>query len=172
MAAGVFQESILKSARVLPVPFINLQLGVWSLLATAAIMVYQDGEAVWQHGLFGGYSAITWLAIANSSIGGLLVSAIIRATSNLAKTYAVSFAILLADTSSYFLFDKPINSAFWAAAIVVIISSLLYLERPHPDPATTVADSTHAPTSGAPTTAAASTSASPSSYSSTKPKAD
>jgi drug/metabolite transporter (DMT)-like permease len=116
--------------RQLPIPFINVQLGFWSILATAGIIVVQDYDKVVEYGFFSGYTTASWLAILTSSAGGLLVAAIIRATSNLAKTYAVSFAILLADVISYFMFDKPIDSAFWAAAMVVIISSMLYLEAP------------------------------------------
>jgi UDP-sugar transporter A1/2/3 len=129
-AAGIYQEKILKQYCDLSINYLNAQLALFSLFTNGAAIFLQDSEVIFTHGFFHGYNTLTWCVVAVASLGGILVSLVIRHTSNLAKTYAVSMAILVVSFVSYLLDPQTtqLSLAWCLAACVVIISVLLFTD--------------------------------------------
>ena len=72
-----------------------------------------------------------------------MVAAVIRHTSNLAKSYAVSLSVFVSQLLSlYYFTDNDHNNTLtleWTlAAFVVVIASLLYIEPNHAPPVSEV----------------------------------
>ena len=137
-AAGVYQEKVLKKQIDLSIHYLNLQLAILSF-GTNLISIYvQDGALIAEKGFFFGYNFIVWFTIVCAATGGLLVALVIRYTSNLAKSYAVSLSIFMTQIVSYLFLGGNSATTFtlsWSlAASVVFISSLLYMEPSNSSP--------------------------------------
>jgi UDP-sugar transporter A1/2/3 len=159
-AAGIYQEKVLKQYIDLSINYLNAQLAIFSIVTNGVAIFLQDREVILEHGFFHGYNGLVWSVVLVASLGGIMVSLVIRHTSNLAKTYAVSFAIL-AVTFTQWLIDPTtaqITLSWCLAAMVVIISVLLFTDpaaQPPPlapSPVALSASSSSASTSTSPTT--------------------
>jgi UDP-sugar transporter A1/2/3 len=129
-AAGVYQEKILKQYVDLSINYLNAQLAFFSLFTNGTAIFLQDSEVIIKHGFFHGYNSLTWCVVLVASLGGILISLVIRHTSNLAKTYAVSMAILVVSFVSYLLDPQStqLSVTWYLAACVVIISVLVFTD--------------------------------------------
>lgn len=101
-----------------------------SVATNTLSILMQDRAQIAEKGFFFGYTGITWAVIAVSSLGGIIVAIVIRYTSNLAKSYAVSFTIFITSLITYVWLPESSNlSLQWLlAAVVVVISVLLYID--------------------------------------------
>jgi UDP-sugar transporter A1/2/3 len=106
------------------------QLATISVVTNTVSILLQDRQQISEHGFFYGYNFVVWCVIAVSSLGGIIVAIVIRYTSNLAKSYAVSFTIFITSLISYVYLPENSNlSMQWLlAAVVVVISVLLYID--------------------------------------------
>jgi UDP-sugar transporter A1/2/3 len=129
-AAGIYQEKILKKYIDLSINYLNAQLALFSLVTNGIAMFLQDSDTILEKGLFHGYNPLVWSVVMVASLGGIMVSLVIRHTSNLAKTYAVSMAILAVSFVSYWIDPNAaqLSVAWFLAAMVVIISVLLFTD--------------------------------------------
>ena len=126
--AGVYQEKIVKASLTYPIAYLNLQLCGYSIATNLVSMLIQDSHLVVSGRLLAGYTYLTWAVVFVQSVGGILVSVVIRYSSNLAKSYVVSVAIFASGIISYLFLDFEINALFLIGAVLVTCSVLLYNE--------------------------------------------
>lgn len=129
-AAGVYQEKVVKHHMSLSIHYLNIQLSALSVVTNSISIYMQDYQQISAKGFFFGYNLTVFAVIMVASLGGILVSVVIRYTSNMAKSYAVSFTIFITSLVSYVLMPDNSNlSLQWLlAAVVVVIAVLLYID--------------------------------------------
>jgi solute carrier family 35 (UDP-sugar transporter), member A1/2/3 len=123
--AGVYFEKILKGSEV-SVWMRNIQLGLFGTLIGLVGVAVKDGPGIAEHGFFYGYTAVTWLAIANQALGGLLVAVVVKYADNILKGYATSISIILSSVLSIWLFDFELSWLFGVGATLVIGAVYMY----------------------------------------------
>lgn len=109
--AGVYFEKVLKeSPHQSSVWIRNIQLGVYSLLASFfGGVVWQDGSGIMQHGFFEGYNWVVWTTIILQAAGGLIASIVIRDADNIVKNFATSISIVVSFFISVWMFQFPVS---------------------------------------------------------------
>ena len=118
-------------------------MAILSLFTNCISIFYQDGREIIQNGFFFGYTPIVYAIIVISGSGGLLVAAVIRYTSNLAKSYTVSLSIFATQLLSYcFIRTQDLSLEWTLAACVVVLSTLLYIEPNNSNQSTVQINST------------------------------
>ncbi|XP_041134302.1 UDP-N-acetylglucosamine transporter [Polyodon spathula] len=124
--AGVYFEKILKETKQ-SVWIRNIQLGLFgAVFGLMGVYVY-DGERVQEHGMFQGYSSLTWAVVSLQALGGLVIAAVIKYADNILKGFATSLSIILSTLISYFwLQDFVPTSVFFLGAVLVIAATFLY----------------------------------------------
>ncbi|KAK1164301.1 UDP-N-acetylglucosamine transporter [Acipenser oxyrinchus oxyrinchus] len=124
--AGVYFEKILKETKQ-SVWIRNIQLGLFgAVFGLMGVYVY-DGERVQEHGMFQGYSCLTWAVVSLQALGGLVIAAVIKYADNILKGFATSLSIILSTLISYFwLQDFVPTSVFFFGAMLVIAATFLY----------------------------------------------
>merc|ERR1719409_1034686 len=90
----------------------NIQLGAPSCMLGIATLYVQDKERVISGGFFQGCTNWTWVVVFLHSIGGLLVTAVMKFTDNLLKGLAMAGKLLTqtCHATFFFLFISQINS--------------------------------------------------------------
>ena len=123
--AGVYFEKILKGSEV-SVWMRNIQLGLFGAIIGLVGVVVKDGAEIAEHGFFYGYTYVTWLAIANQALGGLLVAVVVKYADNILKGYATSISIIISSVLSIWLFDFELSWLFGVGASMVIAAVYMY----------------------------------------------
>jgi len=130
--AGVWLERIVKSSNDVPIWLRNMQLGSISLFLGIVSVFVVDGEAVAADGFFQGYSWVTFFVVVQVSLGGLLVSLIMKYADNVVKGFATSLSIVLSSLVSWFIpsFNFVPSASFLVGSSLVIAATLLYSTIP------------------------------------------
>jgi UDP-sugar transporter A1/2/3 len=123
--AGVYFEKILKGSEV-SVWMRNIQLGLFGTVIGLVGVFVKDGAAVAENGFFYGYTSVTWLAIANQALGGLLVAVVVKYADNILKGYATSISIIVSSVLSIWLFDFQLSVLFGVGTSMVIAAVYMY----------------------------------------------
>lgn len=123
--AGVYFEKILKGSEV-SVWVRNIQLGFFGSILALGGAYFKDGDLIHEHGFFYGYQFVTWLAVLNQALGGLLVAVVIKYADNILKGYATSISIIVSSVCSVYLFDFVISAMFIIGSTLVIAATFLY----------------------------------------------
>jgi len=124
--AGVYFEKILKKSKV-TLWARNVQLSLSSIIFGFIFgCLLLDGNAIKEHGFFGGYTRWTILAILCQSFGGIIVSLVVKYADNILKGFANSISIILSCAISYLFFDFNITIIFVVGCIMVLYSTYLY----------------------------------------------
>lgn len=119
--AGVFCEKMLKASGGGNMAIRNIQLGVPALFFGLGAVMLQDRQVVMEKGFFHGYHEFTWAVIGLHSFGGLLVTVIMKLTSNIAKTFAIAISLVVSTIASIYLFNFIVTVNFvWGSAMVVL----------------------------------------------------
>lgn len=87
-------------------------------------------------GMFRGFDTLVWIMTFTNSVGGLLISIVIKYADNIMKAYAQSIAIIGAALGSWLLFDFKPNLLFLFGMTMVIASICMYTlfpNRPKPE---------------------------------------
>ena len=87
-------EVLLKGS-ALPLSHRNLQVAFISLILATARMLTSDGKALASSGFFQGYSPAVFGMVSLDSMGGLLVSMLLKYTSATLKNFASPIGIIL-----------------------------------------------------------------------------
>lgn len=104
----------------------QLQLCLFALSFSAAGMLVFDGALVRRQGLLAGYDAFVWVAVVNSSLGGLLVAAVVKYADNVLKTFATSVSIVLSALVSLLFFQFAPTAGFAVGTLLVTTAVAMY----------------------------------------------
>ncbi|KAF9925894.1 hypothetical protein FBU30_004419 [Linnemannia zychae] len=122
--AGCYFEKILKGAEA-DMWVRNIQLGLSGALFSLVAMFY-DRYRIMDGGFLQGYTAMTWIVVANQALGGLLVAIVVKYADNILKGFATSLSIIISGIISVYFFDFEPSIQFQLGTLVVILSTYLY----------------------------------------------
>ncbi|KAK6753539.1 hypothetical protein RB195_012872 [Necator americanus] len=131
--AGVYLEKVLKESRT-SVWMQNVRLSLIGLPVSMFSMWFYDWGHIQSDGFFRGWDATVVCLTLMNSIGGLLISVVIKYADNILKAYAQSIAIIGAAVGSWLLFDFVPGFLFTLGAVLVITSILMYTMYPYEPP--------------------------------------
>lgn len=125
--SGVYFERLIKINAKQSLWVRNFQLAMFCLAISTIAMIFQDSKAIWNDGLFQGYSILVWVVVFLQAFGGLIVAAVVKHADNVLKGFATSISIILSTLLSFYLFDNFNPSTnFYCGATIVIISTIMY----------------------------------------------
>lgn len=104
----------------------NIQLSIFGLIASILAAVLKDREAINVRGVFHGFNGTVWAMIVTASLGGLLVSLVVKYADNILKTFATSVSIIGTAILSTIFFDFKISVMFISGTAIVLFSIYLY----------------------------------------------
>ena len=87
-------ELLLKGS-TLPLPERNLQVATISLVLASVHMLTNDSAALRARGFFQGYNPAVWAMVSLDSVGGILVSMLLKYTTAMLKNFAAPIGIIL-----------------------------------------------------------------------------
>jgi UDP-galactose transporter len=126
--AGVLCEYLLKAgARHVTMSIRNVQLGVPSCLLGLVALHFQENEKLVNGGFFQGFTSWTWTVIVLHSLGGLLVTAVMKFADNLLKGFAMAASLVSACFFSVYFFHFVLTANFIFGALMVVLATFLYL---------------------------------------------
>ncbi|GBG33021.1 CMP-sialic acid transporter [Hondaea fermentalgiana] len=136
--AGTYTEKLFKSTgdstglgRVASsLWFKNLTLAGFSSILGIAMTLHKDGDSIRSQGFFHGFTGLVWFVILLQACGGLLIGAVLRYTSNMAKTFATAISMIISSLASVLLFDFRPGAAFVIGAALVACAVALYGSPP------------------------------------------
>lgn len=110
----------------------NMQLYFFGVLFNgAALVMGGSGDEDWSLlNFFQGYSATTWLVVANLAFSGLLVSWVMKFADSIVKVYATSLAMLLTTGISIAFFGLQPTLQLGLGLVVASLSVVLYYVSP------------------------------------------
>jgi len=123
--AGVYCEKMLKSGSS-NMAIRNIQLGVPALILGLLAAYISDGEKLRKHGFFQGYTWLTWIVVCLGSLGGLLVTVIMKYGDNIVKTIAVAISLVVSTTLSIYLFNFIPTLELVSGSALVVTATFLY----------------------------------------------
>lgn len=127
---GVYFELIVKTNAQISVHRRNFQLAFWSFLLATGSIIMNDGQSIQQKGLFQGFDGVVLLVILLQSLGGLLVSLMLKYADAILKGFATSVAIVLSTALSILVFHVNVSFMFYIGAGMVGVSLKLYSKYP------------------------------------------
>ncbi|CAJ0589992.1 unnamed protein product [Cylicocyclus nassatus] len=130
---SVYLEKVLKESKA-SVWIQNVRLSLIGLPVSIASMWFYDWQNIQNDGFFRGWDVLVICLTITNSVGGLLISIVIKYADNILKAYAQSIAIIGAAIGSWLLFDFVPGFFFTLGATLVILSILLYTKYPYEPP--------------------------------------
>lgn len=104
-----------------------VQLGMFSLPLAVLVAIFTDGAKVLSYDfLFQGFDAVVMTIVLLTTLGGLLVAAVMRYTSTLLKCIAVSLSICVCSSYTSVLGDEQISLCVVCGVFLVISSCFLF----------------------------------------------
>ncbi|CAI4222611.1 unnamed protein product [Auanema sp. JU1783] len=128
--AGVYLEKVLKESTT-SVWMQNVRIAMIGLPISFFSMWYYDWDNIQKHGALRGWDFLVLCLTVTNSVGGLLISIVIKYADNILKAYAQSMAIMGAAFGSWLLFDFNPGFFFMAGSLLVIISIIMYTTNPY-----------------------------------------
>mmetsp|Transcript_23236 Transcript_23236/g.37321 ORF Transcript_23236/g.37321 Transcript_23236/m.37321 type:complete len:359 (-) Transcript_23236:386-1462(-) len=126
--AGVLCERQLKhGSSNVSMSIRNVQLGVPSCCLGLAALYLQNSEQIITGGFFQGFTYWTWTVVFLHSLGGLLVTAVMKFADNLLKGFAMAASLISACFLSVHFFEFVLTSNFIFGALLVVFSTFMYL---------------------------------------------
>uniref|UniRef100_A0A158P9N5 UDP-N-acetylglucosamine transporter n=1 Tax=Angiostrongylus cantonensis TaxID=6313 RepID=A0A158P9N5_ANGCA len=134
--AGVYLEKVLKESKA-SVWVQNVRLALVGIPISIFSMLFYDGNDIRKEGFFRGWDMFVVLLTFTNSMGGLLISIVIRYADNILKAYAQSIAIVGAAIGSWLLFDFVPGFLFSLGTTLVMVSIVIYTMYPYQTPEST-----------------------------------
>ncbi|KJH44108.1 putative UDP-galactose/UDP-N-acetylglucosamine transporter srf-3 [Dictyocaulus viviparus] len=131
--AGVYLEKMLKSSAT-SVWMQNVRLALVGIPISIFSMFFYDWENIQKDGFFRGWDIFVVSLMVTNSVGGLLISIVIKYADNIMKAYAQSVAIIGAAIGSWLLFNFIPGFLFTIGTILVMISMVMYTTFPYEPP--------------------------------------
>ncbi|KAL3110790.1 hypothetical protein niasHT_016745 [Heterodera trifolii] len=127
---GVYLELVQKQSKV-DVWMQNIQMALFGLFVGLALVLAKERERIQKEGAFVGYDPLVWLMTVNNTLGGLLISMVIKYADNIMKAYAQSTAAILgAAFGSWLFFNFVPNRLFAFGTALVTLSVYLFNRFP------------------------------------------
>lgn len=118
--SAVYTEATLKTQK-LPLNLQNIFLYSFGILVN--FLVHLTGNH--SSGFLDGFSVWVWVIIVSQALNGLIMSAVMKHSSNLTRLFIISFSMLVNGLLSYLLFQLQLTLLFFLA--VVLIGFAIYL---------------------------------------------
>ncbi|VDK20151.1 unnamed protein product [Anisakis simplex] len=129
LITGVYLEKMLKQSDV-NIWMQNIRLSLISIPISAVSVLLNDHNRIAEGNTFRGFDTLVWILTFTNSLGGLLISIVIKYADNILKAYAQSAAIIGAAIGSWILFDFVPNLMFTLGAGTVLLSVYIYSAYP------------------------------------------
>ena len=133
--AGVYFEKLLKGSGAKSDASLwmkNFQMYLFCTIVAIALSLAKDGPSFVEKGFFYGYNHTVYFLICFQTLGGLLISLVMKYTDNIIKNFGSAAAILLATIGSHLIFGTQIGGFFAFGTLLVAGSSFLYNMSPPP----------------------------------------
>ena len=108
----------------LPLAQRNLQVATISLILASIHMLNHDSEALRRGGFFQGYTPGVWAMVSLDSVGGILVSMLLKYTNAMLKNFAAPIGIILNCLLSRYVLK---NSSFKPNKLFLLGTTLVLL---------------------------------------------
>lgn len=104
---------------------------VGSLCLLASTYKSPDGEAIRQHGLFYGWTPLTWIPVLFNAVGGILVGLVTSYAGGVRKGFVIVSALTVTALLQ-FIFDGKAPSPYCLVALPLVITSIsIYQKYPY-----------------------------------------
>ena len=133
--AGVYFEKLLKGSGAKSEASLwmkNFQMYFFCTIVAICLCMVKDGAGIAEHGFFYGYNRTVYFLCCFQSLGGLMISLVMKYTDNIIKNFGSAAAILLATIGSHVIFDTHIGNFFALGTLLVASSTYLYGVSPPP----------------------------------------
>ncbi|XP_070541746.1 probable UDP-sugar transporter protein SLC35A4 [Ptychodera flava] len=127
--AGVYTEYILKKNYQLSLHLQNILLYIFGLFMNYFTYISTTWNASSESGFFQGFTALTFIIVMTQAANGLIMSAVMKHTSNIIRLFIITCAMLVTTTLSMLLFNLQLNVYYWIAFVLVFLALLLYHKR-------------------------------------------
>lgn len=129
--AGVYSEYVLKKEYELSLSVQNMVLYAYGVLCNglAYVIVPSDKGFGSPSGFFAGYSVYTWIIIVTQAANGLIMSVIMKHSSNITRLFYISCAMLVTTVLSVTVLSLRLNWYFVAACFLVVVALYLYHKK-------------------------------------------
>ena len=124
--AGVVTEYILKKQMELSLHLQNALLYIFGVVINLFIFMQQKNYDLSFTTLFEGYSIYTWAIIVTQAFVGICMGAIMKHSSNLARLFVISCAMIVATILSVLVFNLQLNLFFSLAFLLVFFALYIY----------------------------------------------
>lgn len=135
--ASVYTEKVIKAARKQQagsekkntqygLAHMQAQLAIVSLVLLGLYAVAKDFNTIVEMGFFHNFNGPAFLSCLNSSIGGLIVAAVLKHANSVLKGYATAVSVVLTGVFSNLLFGTPLTILYGMGIVNVVIAVLLY----------------------------------------------
>uniref|UniRef100_A0AC35THK1 UDP-galactose transporter n=1 Tax=Rhabditophanes sp. KR3021 TaxID=114890 RepID=A0AC35THK1_9BILA len=128
--AGAYMEKCLKGSST-DIWTQNIRLSLYGIVIGFICIMAKDLDNIQRYGPFRGFDLLVWIMTASNSVGGLLISIVIKCADNILKSYAQSLSIIGAAFGSWLLFNFQPNLVFMLGTGNVILSIILYSLYPY-----------------------------------------
>ncbi|BFG35468.1 hypothetical protein CerSpe_217420 [Prunus speciosa] len=104
---------------------------VGSLCLLASTFKSPDGEAIAKHGLFYGWTPMTWIPVMSNALGGILVGLVTSYAGGVKKGFVIVSALLVTALLQFIFEGKP-PSLYCLVALPLVVSSIsIYQKYPY-----------------------------------------
>mmetsp|Transcript_25638 Transcript_25638/g.52495 ORF Transcript_25638/g.52495 Transcript_25638/m.52495 type:complete len:415 (-) Transcript_25638:96-1340(-) len=131
--ASVYTEKVIKGQRnrsqrrgEYSLAYTQVQLAIVSLIIMGVYATIEDFKDIVVKGLFHNFNGPAFLSIFNSSIGGLIVAAVLKFADAVLKGYATAISVVMTGVLSMILFGTQLNTLYFLGIVNVVCAVLLY----------------------------------------------
>ncbi|PJF17790.1 hypothetical protein PSACC_02390 [Paramicrosporidium saccamoebae] len=104
----------------------SIELGVFGLLFSVMMAIWNDGSVIIQNGFFSGYDKMALLVVGMQACGGILVAMVVRYADSILKAFATSASIVLSSFITFGLLGQKVAPSFLMGATLVVLSVYIY----------------------------------------------
>ena len=101
-----------------------------SLLMIGLFTIFTNLNVIFERGLWYGFDGAAAVAVLNSALGGLVVSAVLRYADSVLKGYATAASVIFTGILSWAFFGSHLGAYFGLSVIIVSVSLLIYNRKP------------------------------------------
>lgn len=132
--ASVYTEKVIKAQRDRTVvdsdqyglAYTQVQLALMSAAAIGVWIIVTDMKEVVEKGFFHDFTAGAWISIVDSTVGGLLVAAVLKYADAVLKGYATAISVVITGILSMLLFGTSLSAIYFMGIINVVTAVLLF----------------------------------------------